>query len=359
MMNKEISLNNSKYFEISIGRRVTMIQVYNSKASIPIYSSNVFKPFGYLDISNLDDFDHDYVLWGIDGNFEFNVRHKGIKFGTTDHCGAIKILDQDIIPQYLRYQLELKKHELGFDRSLRASLSNMKLVSVDIPFNKNGEVDIHKQKIIVSKYDVIKMMKEQLYLQLLELENAHMELNGFAETKDFAISEIFDFPESTSEITKSYCNENKGNVPVYGSSKSDNAVIGHIKDNLNGVHYYENCISWNRTGSIGYLFFRFGKFVPNENHRVMIIKSEYINKLYPPYLKYIIQNAVRKNGYDYSNILGKEKMKKILIQIPLIDNELLNIDQQKKIANKYEQVYSIKKEIVHHLQNINEIKVSI
>ena len=95
-----------------------------------------------MDVSNLTDFDHDYVLWGIDGNFDFNVKYKVcIQFGTTDHCGTIKILNSDIIPEYLIYRLELKKHELGFDRSLRASLYNMKLVSVDIPFN-DKQIDL-------------------------------------------------------------------------------------------------------------------------------------------------------------------------------------------------------------------------
>ena len=147
-MNKEILLNNSDYFEIGIGTRVTKKQVYKSDG-IPIYSSNVFKPFGYLPTWNLSDFEHDYILWGIDGNFEFNVKLKGEQFGTTDHCGTIKILNQNILPEYLLYQLELKKHELGFDRSLRASLSNMESVSVDVPFTDNDEIDVKKQQEII------------------------------------------------------------------------------------------------------------------------------------------------------------------------------------------------------------------
>lgn len=357
-MNKEISLNDSNYFKISIGNRVKRIQVYQSSGQIPIYSANVFKPIGCLDVSNLTDFDHDYVLWGIDGNFDFNVKYKGIQFGTTDHCGTIKILNSDIIPEYLIYRLELKKHELGFDRSLRASLYNMKLVSVDIPFN-DKQIDVKKQKNIVSKYKIIKKIKNKIDLQLLELENAHIELNQFTETCDFTISEIFDFPKISSGITKKYCNDHKGNIPVYGSSKSNKAVIGHIEDNIDGVHYYENCISFNRTGSIGYLFFRSDKFVPNENHRAMIIKSNCTDKFYPQYLRYIIQNAVRKHGFNYSNILGKEKMSKILIQIPKINDKLLSVDQQKNIANKYDRIYSMKKKIVNYLQNINEVKISI
>ena len=91
----------------------------------------------------------------------------------------------------------------------------------------------------------------------------------------------------------------------------------------------------------------------------MIIKSNCTDKFYPQYLRYIIQNAVRKHGFNYSNILGKEKMSKILIQIPKINDKLLSVDQQKNIANKYDRIYSMKKKIVNYLQNINEVKISI
>jgi len=71
-MKKEISLANNKYFDISIGKRVIKKEVYKSKGKIPVYSANVFKPFGFLVESNIDDFSHNYLLWGIDGNFEYN-----------------------------------------------------------------------------------------------------------------------------------------------------------------------------------------------------------------------------------------------------------------------------------------------
>ncbi len=91
-MKKEISLKDKEYFELFIGKRVLKRQIFRSKGKIPVYSANVFKPFGYLEKGNIEDFSHDYVLWGIDGNFEFNIIKKGIKFATTDHCGAIKVL---------------------------------------------------------------------------------------------------------------------------------------------------------------------------------------------------------------------------------------------------------------------------
>ena len=125
-MKMEISLSDSDYFEIFIGKRILKFEVFNSRGNIPVYSANVMKPFGFLEESNIDDFSVDYVLWGIDGNFEFNIIPRGIRFATTDHCGAIKIKDENILPEYLLYELELQRHIKGFDRTLRSSLANMK-----------------------------------------------------------------------------------------------------------------------------------------------------------------------------------------------------------------------------------------
>ncbi len=358
-MNKEILLDNSNYFEIEIGARVTKKQVYKSKG-IPIYSSNVFKPFGYLPAWNLNNFEHNYILWGIDGNFEFNVKLKGERFGTTDHCGTIKILNQNILPKYLLYQLELKKHELGFDRSLRASLSNMKLVSVDVPFMNNKEVDVKKQQEIILKYDMVSSMKNNIYSEMLELENTEIELDEESSNmKEFLISEVFDFPETNSGITKDFCQEHKGTIPVYGCSKSENITLGHIKPDIKKVKYYQDCLTWNRNGSVGYFFFREGKFVTNEDHRTLKIKKEYSDKIYPHYIKYTLQNLIKKLGYNFSNKLGKEKIQTISIQLPVTNDGTMDIKRQKKIANMYEKVYSVKKGLVDNLQIISEVMVSM
>jgi len=165
----EISLSNTKYFEIFIGKRVLKKDVFNSKGNIPVYSANVFEEFGYLEKSNISDFKYDYVLWGIDGNFEFNVIKKETKFATTDHCGIIKILDENIIPEYLIYQLELQKHKLGYDRTLRPSLTNMSDVTVKLPVNSKGIINKKIQEKIVKRYVTLKEIKNNLQSEMEEL----------------------------------------------------------------------------------------------------------------------------------------------------------------------------------------------
>ena len=92
-MKIDITLSDDRYFHLAIGNRILIKDLRGSKGEIPVYSANVQKAYGYTDKSNITDFSHDYVLWGIDGKFLFNIKHKGEQFATTDHCGTIKILE--------------------------------------------------------------------------------------------------------------------------------------------------------------------------------------------------------------------------------------------------------------------------
>ena len=132
---RQVSLSDTSLFTLSLGKRVLKKDYITSKGDIPVFSANVFEPFVYSEHSNIKEFDKDYVLWGIDGAFTFNVMKKGQPFASTDHCGTIKILNEDIDPYYLAYMMEETRHKYGFDRGLRASLTNMKLFKIDIHYS--------------------------------------------------------------------------------------------------------------------------------------------------------------------------------------------------------------------------------
>ena len=91
----------------------------------------------------------------------------------------------------------------------------------------------------------------------------------------------------------------------------------------------------------------------------MKIKEEYVDKIYPPCVKYILQNSIKKLGYNFSNKLGKEKIRTMIFQLPITRDGLIDIEQQKEIANVYKKAYSIKKELVDNLRVISEVTVSM
>lgn len=176
VINRDISLSDKIYFKLFIGKRVLFEEVFKPTGTVPLYSANVLRPFGYVKESNVGDLSNNHILWGIDGNFEFSIKRKGEIFATTDHCGAIKILDDSIIPEFLLYQLEQKKYEYGFDRTLRASITNMKLVTINIPVNEDGTFNQDVQQRIAQKYTAIKEMREELTQQLQNIINTVVEI---------------------------------------------------------------------------------------------------------------------------------------------------------------------------------------
>lgn len=159
---KEIKLSNDSYFELAIGKRVVKRDLIKISGSIPIYSANVKVPVGLHIKSNISNFNNNFVLWGIDGDFEFNAIPKNTPFVSTDHCGTIRILSDEILPEYLMIQLENVKHKYGFDRGLRASIKNMKEVIIKIPFNEDGTINILKQKEVIEKYEYIKELRNKI-----------------------------------------------------------------------------------------------------------------------------------------------------------------------------------------------------
>ncbi len=165
----EVALGNEEYFNISIGERVLKKDTLTE--GVPVYSANAFEPFGYIEKSNLDNFENNYVIWSIDGNFDFNLIPKKQPFATTDHCGAIEIINKHIIPEFLLFALNQQKQEESFDRSFRASLTNMRLFKVKIPIDDNGEIDRKQQRTIAKRYLKLLEKKKEIISVKKELDD--------------------------------------------------------------------------------------------------------------------------------------------------------------------------------------------
>lgn len=167
---KAIVLGDKSFFRLFIGDRVLRKDLPQGDGKIPVYSANVFEPMGLLERSNIVDFGFPVILWGIDGNFEFNLILAKIEFATTDHCGVIQVLDPSIVPEYLLYALTFSRVEESFDRSFRASLANMRRFTIAIPVRKDGTFDVEAQKAIANKFTARLEKQENLKALKKELD---------------------------------------------------------------------------------------------------------------------------------------------------------------------------------------------
>jgi hypothetical protein len=177
--------------------------------------------------------------------------------------------------------------------------------------------------------------------------------------KQVLIGSVFDFPETNSKITKKFCLAHKGTIPVYASSKDELSTLGYIEDDLNGVKYYVDCLSWNRNGSVGYVFLRDHKFSTNEDHRALELKPELKSSLDLKYLKYEIEKQLFINGFSYLDKCGVGKIKEVPIFIPINNNGEFDIEQQKILANKFEQIEAIKNDLTTYFESIDKTVVNV
>ena len=364
-MKTEISLNDSRYFDLFIGERVLQSNIYDIEGDIPIYSANVMKPFGYSNTTNIDDFSHDYILWGIDGDFNFNIIPKGTAFATTDHCGSIRIIDTRIVPEYLIFGLELQGHLLGYDRTLRPTLTKMRKLKVKIPVDKDGKFDIETQNLAIDKYKMLGDIKKQIKVEINELSATHIRVPLPKESMEIRASDLFELsrPTNGSIFTKRFINENQGNIPVYSTSKNpDEMSYGQVADNLPKVKYYENILTWNKDGSSGKVFFREERFAPSEKVVPLVLRKEWDGFVDNNYIKFMLEQEALALELAFSVKASKAKLKKIVIKFPYNTSTgqmMPDISIQQEIASKIKDAYTLKQDLINYLNELSDVSIEI
>ena len=164
----KISLANSDKFIVSIGQRVLNKELVEN-GSVPVYSANVFEPFGYVDELLITDFSLDSVLWGIDGDWLVNFMPKDNQFYPTDHCGVLRCKTDEVNPRYLTHILESEGKKIGFSRNYRASIDRIKGITFNVP-------DITKQNEVVAKVEELEAKIAQAEKKLEGLKGKTAEI---------------------------------------------------------------------------------------------------------------------------------------------------------------------------------------
>jgi hypothetical protein len=167
------SLDDQSTFDLTIGNRVLRSEQVDK--GIPVYSANALTPFGFVEDSNFADFSTPSLLWGIDGNFDWNLVPAGYEFGTTDHCGRLRILDDRIDPEFAYSYLKATRASHGFDRVFRASLKNMKSeISIPVPLDDNGEVSLVRQRDLAAVFRTGQRIQQASIVAIDDVLNARM-----------------------------------------------------------------------------------------------------------------------------------------------------------------------------------------
>ena len=139
---RAVRLRDEGLFKLTIGRRVLKKEIYQNKTSIPLYSANIRKPFGYVHAANAGKLPCGGALWSIDSDFDCRSVAPGEIYSITDHCGQIELLTDKIDPSYLARQIFQAGMDQGFNREYRPSLGVFSELEVELPVTDVGEFDI-------------------------------------------------------------------------------------------------------------------------------------------------------------------------------------------------------------------------
>lgn len=356
---REVSLADENLFELSIGKRVLKKDYITPKGNIPIYSANVFEPFVFSDQSNITDFSVPYVIWGIDGTFEFNIMPQGFVFGSTDHCGAIKIKNNRINPVYLAYALEQVKHKYGFDRGLRASLSNMRSICINIPIDENGDFDIETQEDISEAVSCVKQLREIIVDKKNRIESTYVTLNDDTiNMAFFPLSEVLVPIKGKSIYTKKYGNTHSGEFPVY--SASSQVPLTYIDT----YDYEGKYLTWSTNGFAGTILIIDGKFSINGDRGILLPKDgrddldlNYLHYTLEPIFRSMAKGRKGDKGEDEFTKLYPSMIDDIMIPFPVNKAGDIDIEVQREIAQRYIAVDQCRADIINKLNTVLDQKI--
>ena len=228
-------------------------------------------------------------------------------------------------------------------------------IKFSLPIDEDGNIDIDKQNQFVEKILSVSELNGKIENYKKQIEELNVEAEKNYKSKSIQFYEIFDFP-SIKGLTKQFIESHKGEIPVYGGRIKEES-IGFIANNLPNVKYFDNCLAWNREGSVGYVFWHKHKFTTNDHHRPILVKKEYKGLLDLTFLKYEIQKVLMNEGFVWSKTASKEKVEKLLINIPINAKGEFDLSAQQQIAEKYRKIEQIKKSISEELDKIASTEI--
>lgn len=240
----------------------------------------------------------------------------------------------------------------------------IKTKEVPIPISKEGTYDLKSQQEISNKYKLLEDQKEKLmgYKKKLEKTLIEADFSSSYNHKNIKITDLFTPQNGGMKYTKSYCNEHKGQFPIYsGNTKEEFSFI-------DSYDYDGNYITWCIDGLAGNIKVLNGKFSIT-NHRGILtpINGKNTKLLDMEYLKYVLEPIFRKNikgrmGHNGQNEYTSLKLNAVnkikqTISIPVKEDGDFDLEAQKEISKKYKKIDEVKKGICNNIDKLINVKI--
>lgn len=349
-------------------RGIVISQEYIIKHSgiHPVFSSKTEEEgiLGYIDTYM---FDGEYITWTTDGINAGTSFYRNGKFSCTNVCGVMALKDgiNNISLRYINCLLNLKSiaKSSGNKKVMTDNIIQAK-IKIQIPIKEDGTYDLEAQQEIAQKYKTL-IEKQN---KLIEYKNT---LNGCLVEADLAgkythnevnITDLFIPDNGSGTYTKTYCQHNKGNFPVYSGN-----TVGEFSK-INSYDFDGEYLTWAKDGLAGLMMCMNEKFSIT-NHRGILMPTESCKNIDMEYMKYVLEPVFRKNikgrmGHNGENeytTLNGTMIKSIStkVSIPIKEDGTYDLEAQQEIAKKYRKIEDIKKGICDKIDQLVKTKISL
>ncbi len=343
---------------------ITQKFIYAHKGNIPVYGSRKDgKPIGYIE-NNLPKIKYYSNCLGYNRNGSVgNTFFHDHKFCSTEDHRAMIVKSKyknQIDYNYLAYKIEESIFNNGYNWNDKAGKEKVKNLSIEIPIDNNNKFDLQKQKEIYEKNHRTKVIKSKLNEYKEILSTSEYSMLSLDKVKLVDITELFEIHKGSSKYTQKYINNNKGEYPVYSSKTTEEGVIGYI-DSYDWD--LQEAITWTTDGVYaGTSFLRTGKFNISGHAGILVPKPIfYQNNFNLGYINCILKPILLSNaeGVDGQNKrVTVNIIKKIQLPIPVDNKKLYDLNKQKELAEKYNQIIEEKNRVLEKIEKLIDADVS-
>ena len=334
----------------------------------PVFSASTKAPLTYI---NTYDYNSTYLSWTTNGYGGYIFILSG-KFSINGDRALLIPKVDNLSLEYIRYIAQPIFRSLARGRIVDGTKneytkvypSMLEGIYIPIPIKEDGSFDLEAQKKIAKKYKLVEDGKKQALDYLKTIKNCiiKVEHNKDIQYKNVDLKDIFDFKKcvsNSSEFTKKFVYENQGDIPVYGATQfHSKPTYGYIKDCIDGVKYFENCLTWNIDGSLG-CFYRDGRFSLSEKVIPLYLKDEYSKIIDLSFLSYMLIQKANEYGFSREFKPNQTRLKEVSIEIPIKQDGTYDLEEQQRIAKKYQNIESKRSEAIDMLKRIIDTQVKI
>lgn len=355
-------------FAIERGKSVYTKKYGNAHKGVhPVYSASNNNPLTSI---NSFDFDGDFLTWATNG-FAGYVKLISGKFSINADRGLLRPKKVGIELAYIKNILEPqlrdlakgRKGERGEDEFTKVYPSMIENIEISMPVKSSGDFDVDFQRQVVKKINSIEEIKKKFEDYKKQIEETKIELSPIGETKEVSLIDDTVFCLMRGKrITKDTIDKNKGDIPVYSSSKDEKSKLGFISEKFlkeNDLVLLDRpSILFNLDGSVGYCFLRTDpKYSFIDVVASLVSRDENIDQ---DFLLYKLREELIKTGANYQSKLYFNKIKgyNIKISIPIKEDGGFDLEKQKQIAEKYKKIEIIKNNLVAELDKVINVSVN-